>query len=259
MDTIIFIVLIVLCILTLFLVTKQKIIEPEILEEGTDRFKEVLEEWDKEISEIDSNKLKYFIDKLSNSYKHDYGTICHAMAAAAKAGAVALDRSEQGGITGFQAGAVMWQFIHQWNYSSNKTGMEIIDYDKMLYPQYDYYFNDRNLSKDIWKALQKEASDRINNADIEYADYTHAAVKYSLDIDKFIQKFPDYLERPEYYNHLSMGTSNDWEVEDVKKKAGFEFAPSKPYEPINATSPVYKHWQDIVDGKIPFGYQLEEN
>ena len=35
----------------------------------------------------------------------DYGTVCHAIALSAVA------RTAQGGITGFQAGAVMWEFI----------------------------------------------------------------------------------------------------------------------------------------------------
>ena len=58
----------------------------------------------------------------------DYGTVCHAIALSAVATAWAANKTAQGGITGFQAGAVMWEFIKNWSYSSNKTGMRLVDY-----------------------------------------------------------------------------------------------------------------------------------
>ena len=59
-------------------------------------------------------------------------------------------------ITGFQAGFVMWDFIREWMFSSNKTGLRIIDYDNMLYPQYEYKFQ-KTIDSETWEALQAEA------------------------------------------------------------------------------------------------------
>ena len=84
--------------------------------------------------------LPVFISHIASDYGHDYGTICHAMAAGAIAAATAIDKSPVGGITGFQAGAVMWEFIRNWNFSHNRCGLRIIDYDNFLYPQYSYKY-----------------------------------------------------------------------------------------------------------------------
>ena len=50
-------------------------------------------------------------------------------------------------------------------YKNNKTALRIIDYDKMLYPQYKGYFEDRTISQSTWEALQNEAKRRINEID----------------------------------------------------------------------------------------------
>ena len=93
--------------------------------------------WYDEAHGITVATLPKFINHLLTDYEHDYGTICHAIAAGSIATAYAMNKDEkQGGITGFQAGAIMWKFIQQWNYPVNKTGLRIIDYDNLLYPQY---------------------------------------------------------------------------------------------------------------------------
>ena len=93
--------------------------------------------------------LPAFMNHVLNDYCHDYGTICHAISACAIAAAWAADGSEQGGITGFQAGFVMWDVIRQWRYSSNKSGLKIIDYDDMLFPQYEYKFSNKEIPQSI--------------------------------------------------------------------------------------------------------------
>ena len=32
----------------------------------------------------------------------------------------------------------MWDFIIDWMYTSNQCGLRIVDYDDMLYPQYNH-------------------------------------------------------------------------------------------------------------------------
>jgi hypothetical protein len=85
--------------------------EPITLSEGSEQFKEIKEGWKKKAYEVTTDTLPEFLKELSEHYRHDYGTICYALASAAVAAASAMDKSEQGGITGFQAGHVMWQFI----------------------------------------------------------------------------------------------------------------------------------------------------
>jgi hypothetical protein len=216
-------------------------------------------EWFKEANEMTLEKLPDFLKKLTENYEHDYGTICHAIAAAAIAAAWAVERMPQGGITGFQAGCIMWEFIKHWNFSYNKTGLGLIDYDNFLYPQYADRF-DKTISSDIWAAIQKEAKAKLEDADTKYAAYLKSVKEFEKDLAIFVDKYPDYPQRKEYYAPISMGTGKQWDAEEKKKAMGFEFAPQKPCEPIRKDSKVYIHWESIVSGYIPFGYHLgEEN
>ena len=126
-----------------------------------------------------------------NDYTHDYNSVCHAIAASAIAATCAADSTPQGGITGFQASAIMWDYIKHWMYRNNTCGLKLIDYDKMLYPQYDYRF-EKTISEGVWHSLQEEAKKK--------------------------------LEEETYANIV-----------------------------------VRAHWKSIVDGKVPFGYKVEEN
>src|SRR5881392_1247840 len=92
-------------------------------------------EWQREARAQTLETLPAFLAKLA-AYEHDYGTICVAIGAAAIGAAWALERSPQGGITGFQAGAVQWEFIHAWD--ANMAGnnpQRLINYGDLLYPQ----------------------------------------------------------------------------------------------------------------------------
>lgn len=225
------------------------------LKEGTPQFEEIKKEWDEKAKNVTVETLQDFVTELTEKYSHDYGTICHAMSIAAVAAAWAVDHSSQGGITGFQAGAVMWGFIRSWNFSSNKTGMRIIDYDNFLYPQYEDKFQ-KNISEEIWENIQKEAAVKLEDADRKYDEYLDDLKRYKENIDAFLAKYPDYYERREHYDHLGIGTGEQWEAEDKKKASGFEFAPQEPYCPVSKESRVYKHWQSIVSGDVPFGYSI---
>ena len=147
-------------------------------------------EWYTQAREIKtSEELKQFADSLLNNYNHDYGTICHAAAAVAIAGAQTINHSEQGGITGFQAGAIMWEFIRNW---MRKTSpIRLLDYENMLYPQYEDDFH--SISSHTWQWLQDEAKKNLANVQ----SHTHTDVS--------------------------------------------------------------KHWQHIVNGKVPFGYTIKDD
>jgi hypothetical protein len=230
--------------------------EVVILNESSDEFKKIKKQWYDRAHKATIETLPALLMELTEKYRHDYGTICHAVSVAAIASAWAVCHSPQGGITGFQAGCIMWDFIREWNYSSNETGLCIIDYDNFIYPQYaDQY--DKTMSLDTWNAIQEKAKKELSKADAQYTKYLSDLEKYKQDIAAFISKYPDYYERKDYYDPLGMGTGAEWEAEAKKKASGFEFAPQEPYCPVTKTSNVYQHWISIVNGIVPFGYKAE--
>lgn len=119
-------------------------------------------EWFQKAKEQTPDTIMAYINHVMNDYSHDYGTICHAIAACAVAAAWAANNADGacGGITGFQSSFVMWDFIRHWMYENNKCGMRLVDYDCMLYPQYRDKF-DKTISKDVWEQLQKAASENL--------------------------------------------------------------------------------------------------
>lgn len=150
-------------------------------------------EWFADVKKQTLETLPAFMNHVLNDFCHSYGTICHAVSACAIAAAWAADHSEQGGITAFQASAIMWDFIRQWSYKNNKTSLRIIDYDNMLYPQYKYKFVNKEISPSTWEALQNEAKRLLEE------------------------------------------------------------------ESNRAHERVIEHWQNIVNGIVPFGYTIKED
>lgn len=126
-----------------------------VLDEAT--AKEVIDVWfNGEPESIDK-----FIEELHANYEHDYGTVCYAMAAAAVQAARRFNKGDQGGITGFQAGAVMWEFVKRFMHIEGP--MRLVQYNDMLYPQYFNKF-DQTISVDIWKSLQAKAMENMVKA-----------------------------------------------------------------------------------------------
>lgn len=117
-------------------------------------------EWFEEAKKQTLATLPKFMEHVLYDYLHDYGTICHAISACALAATYAADASDCGGITGFQAGFVMWNFVRQWIYPGNRSSLRIVDYDDMLYPQHESKFQ-KTITKTTWELLQKEAGERI--------------------------------------------------------------------------------------------------
>jgi len=119
---------------------------------------DVWKEWFKEARKQTLETLPEFIRHVMEDYRFDYGTAVHAIAACSVGAAWAGAEAE--GITGFQAGCVMWDFVRYWNHSTNKCGMKLIDYDKMLYPQYEEKY-EKVLSKDTWETIQNRAKELL--------------------------------------------------------------------------------------------------
>lgn len=110
-----------------------------------------------------------FLKDVEENYNTDYGVAPRAIAQASAA--VAWYLAKKFGITGFQAGFVMWDFIRDWDFPDNKSGLKIIDYDNMLYPQYDYKF-EKTISPGTWGVIQGEAMKRLDELETDNAPYT---------------------------------------------------------------------------------------
>ena len=81
----------------------------------------------------------------------------HAVAAAAVAWA--MERSPQGGLTGFQAGYVHWLFLEGWDRSYEGKPLRLINYEDMLYPQCAGRFVE--VSRETWEWVQERAKEEI--------------------------------------------------------------------------------------------------
>lgn len=131
---------------------------PYLLETSKE-YKKLKEEWNCKAFKIHTiDDFVEFYHELFDNYNHNYSTSvdvasCLAMAAAN------LVAKEQG-MTGFQMSCVMWDYIRNMHYRNNKAGMKLLDYDKMLYPQYEYVF-EKTIDYDTWDALQKEAKENL--------------------------------------------------------------------------------------------------
>lgn len=128
--------------------------------------KEKLTNQRKDIKSFDD--LVSFLKDVKEHYNCGYGETPRAIAQAALA--TAWYFASDFGITGFQAGFVMWDFIWDWSFSRNECGLKIVNYDEMLYPQYDYKF-DKYISKDTFRLMQKQANKLLNDR-----KYAHPAV-----------------------------------------------------------------------------------
>ena len=118
------------------------------------------EKWFKEARNMTEEELPDFYARIIHGYNHDYGTACHAVAACALAAAWAACGDKDIGLSGFQAGFVMWDFIRNWTYTGNECGLRIVDYDNMLYPQYEEKF-DKTIDRVTWERIREKASDKL--------------------------------------------------------------------------------------------------
>lgn len=109
--------------------------------------------------EIDTfEDLTNFLKYVEENCNEDYGGAPRSMAQACLA--VAWYLADKFGITGFQAGCVMWDFILGWTYTSNQTSLKIVDYDNMLYPQYWDKF-EKTIAPETWASIQTAAKKNL--------------------------------------------------------------------------------------------------
>lgn len=111
---------------------------------------ELIETWWAEAGRCASiDDAAAFAQRLVTDYRHDSGTICHAIGAASYAMAKAMNASPSGQITGFQAGAVQWMWLRHWN-SWDDAPRRLVDYSHLLFPQYDRHFTEISRETAVW-------------------------------------------------------------------------------------------------------------
>lgn len=128
--------------------------------------RDLLAEKRKEIKSFED--LTAFLQEVKDNYNYDYGVAPRSIAQACLA--TAWYFADVFGITGFQAGFVMWEFVRDWNFPYNQTGLRIVDFDNMLYPQYEDKFQ-KTITPDVWTQLQVQAKKNL-----EERDHVHPAV-----------------------------------------------------------------------------------
>lgn len=134
--------------------------------ENDNREFEVKAQLEKERENIETfDDLVAFLERVKNTCNTGYGTTPRAIAQAALATAWYL--ASEFGITGFQAGCTMWDFIRDWEFPTNECGMKIVNYDNMLYPQYGYEF-EKTIPQYTFESLQKTAKKNLEKYNDEY-------------------------------------------------------------------------------------------
>lgn len=116
---------------------------------------EFVDKYTKRADEVKS--LRDFKDIFNDIKKEelDYGTIVHACSMMMNAAFSLMNKSEQGGITGFQASCLMWPMIKKFA-GTGESPLRVIVFDQMLYPQYEKAFS-RILPRETFEYLQKKA------------------------------------------------------------------------------------------------------
>lgn len=113
--------------------------------------------------------LEKFVKHLTEDYIHDYGTICHAMSIGSIATMWAMDHSNAGGITGFQAGCIMWENIKNWMTEYKDVPLKLVNYRDMLYPQYERKYQ-KVLSDDTFAWLKEQATKNLEDKSFAHPD-----------------------------------------------------------------------------------------
>jgi len=169
----------------LMYVGAKKVIDPnkKVIKEEDGLHKQWYEEADKCTIE----ELGTFVKKLVTDYEHDYGSIIHAIAAAVGATITAMNNSDQGGITGFQAGCLMWEILQKQFHIEWPSAL--LRYEKMLFPQYENRFT--SITPEVWQWMREQAAERLKNEPDAAASVKHHWTKITQGIVPFGYKIKD--------------------------------------------------------------------
>ena len=135
----------------------------------------LFKKWRKEAKECTPETVGEFIRKLVTDYCHGYGSIAEALAVAALAGAWAVERSEQGGLTGFQWGWASLHALTLMQYENSILGIRVQKLDDILFPQYADKFAVITVRKDKAVKIRETAKKML-----EEEHGAHEAVRIQL-------------------------------------------------------------------------------
>ena len=131
--------------------------------------------------------IEYLRDIKDNGRYQSYGGVVSAMGQALLA--VAFFFAREFGITGFQASCLMWEFLREWSFPNNKSGLRIIDLDLLLFPQYDDRYKKFLIDSAQKRVLIQAAKDKM--ADCTKYDCSPAVWQRWKDMSK--GKFPSFV------------------------------------------------------------------
>jgi hypothetical protein len=134
-------------------------LEKQKLTEGGSQ--EIIDAWKAQAKTMSPTMIEAFVKHLDVDYEHDVGTLIHAVAAGALAGAWAVmnEHAVSNADPGTQshiAGGAMWEFIRGWGFEENHVGLRLVNYDNMLYPHYEPSF-EKTITAKTFKQLQEGA------------------------------------------------------------------------------------------------------
>jgi len=138
----------------------------EITEEQREKWRKNKEDWMEKAKTISNSKeLEAFADRLvrhcSNEFEIDfYEESANSTSALAYAAIEMMAR--QYGLSNFQISCIMWEIIDKLVLEKHDVGMQLVNYNNMLYPQYEYRF-EKTISKECWEVMQKKAKELIEN------------------------------------------------------------------------------------------------
>lgn len=113
----------------------------------------------------DPKKLKIFAEKLIGHCEDETGVDFYedsANSTKALVEAAITMMKKQYGLSCFQMGCILWDIIDRLVLDEHDVGLELVNYNNMLYPQYEYRF-EKTISKECWEEMQKKAKELIEN------------------------------------------------------------------------------------------------
>lgn len=135
----------------------------------------------KQVRTIDQfNELYEYL--FNGDIQHTYDSAVHATSALAIAGGWLGSAKE--GITGFMAAHVKFDFLHQWDNIGKRVGLQVIDYDKLCYPQYVENFPVKEIELDMWLAVQRACKEHLEDTCYDTNGYIacYAVRQYWSDV-----------------------------------------------------------------------------
>lgn len=122
----------------------------------------LIRSWTEEARKVENmDQFKQLYEKLTGEYQHDYGSSIKATGALMIAAFELMERSSSGGFTGFQVSFLPWMMIDEFM-SLGKCGQRILDFEKILYPQYDHNF-EKVISERVHEQLIEKAKSNLEN------------------------------------------------------------------------------------------------